>query len=123
MQEPKIATSYSTILGQMIRKLREEKGFDQADLAKHLDVSVMTVSRIESGDTVLDVPQMEKTAEFFDIPPLQFFDMSLKTKQSIEKKNYTVVQNKKQLNKNPNFALLSVGALAGILLGIWLSRK
>ncbi|MGN7503703.1 MAG: helix-turn-helix domain-containing protein [Alphaproteobacteria bacterium] len=123
MQEQFIATSYAMILGQMIRQLREEKSLDQADLAKHLGVSVMTISRIECGDTVLDVPQMEKVASFFDMDATDFFDKSLKIKRTAERKNYTVFQNKKEINKNSNVALLSVAAIVGIVAGIMLSKK
>jgi len=38
MQEQSIATSYATILGQMVRQLREVKNADQLDVANHLGV-------------------------------------------------------------------------------------
>ena len=123
IQENNVAISYAVILGQMVRQLREHKGADQAALAEHLGVSVMTVSRIESGDTVLDVPQMEKTAEFFGLDPAEFFEQSLQIKRKLEQKDYTVFQNKKEFNKNPNFAMLSIAALAAILVGIMFKKK
>lgn len=123
MQEQSIATSYAAILGQMIKQLRESKNADQADLANHLGVSVMTISRIESGDTVLDVPQMEKAASFFNMDATDFFENSLKIKKKAEKQNYTVFQNKKEINKHSNVALLSVAAIVGIVAGIMLSKK
>jgi transcriptional regulator with XRE-family HTH domain len=123
MQEQSIATSYAAILGQMIRQLREAKNADQADIANHLGVSVMTISRIESGDTVLDVPQMEKVASFFNMEATDFFENSLKIKKKAEKQNYTVFQNKKEINKHSNVALLSVAAIVGIVAGIMLSKK
>lgn len=123
MQEQSIATSYAAILGQMIRQLREAKNADQADIANHLGVSVMTISRIESGDTVLDVPQMEKVASFFNMEATDFFENSLKIKKKAEKQNYTVFQNKKEINKHSNVALLSVAAIVGIVTGIMLSKK
>lgn len=123
LQENNVAISYAVILGQMIRQLRERNGADQAALADHLGVSVMTVSRIESGDTVLDVPQMEKAAEFFGMDPAEFFNNSLEIKRKLEKQDYTVFQNKKEFNKNPNFAMLSVAALAAILVGIMFAKK
>ncbi len=123
MQEQSIATSYAAILGQMIKQLREAKNADQANLANHLGVSVMTISRIESGDTVLDVPQMEKVASFFNMEATDFFENSLKIKKKAENQNYTVFQNKKEINKHSNVALLSVAAIVGIVAGIMLSKK
>tara|TARA_B100001540_G_scaffold56938_1_gene51388 strand:- start:804 stop:1184 length:381 start_codon:yes stop_codon:yes gene_type:complete len=122
-QEQNIATSYATILGQIIRQLRDKKGADQADLALHLGVSVMTVSRIESGDSVLDVPQMEKVAEFFKMEPVQFYANTLEAKNKIEKENCKVFQNKKEINKHPDMAILSVAAIVGLVAAILLSKK
>ena len=122
MQDQAIGTSYSVILGQMIRKLREQNNADQKDLAAHMGVSVMTVSRIESGDTVLDVPQMEKAAKFFQIAPQEFFAASLKAKKEAEKK-YRVFQNKKEINKEPNMAMIGLAAIVGIVGAILIARK
>lgn len=123
MQEQSIATSYATILGQMVRQLRELKNADQIDVANHLGVSVMTISRIETGDTVLDVPQMEKVASFFDMKATDFFEKSLQIKKKTESNNYAVFQNKKEINKHSNVALLSVAAIVAIVAGILLSKK
>lgn len=123
MQEQNIATSYATILGQMIRQLRERNHVEQGKLAEYLGVSVMTVSRIESGDTVLDVPQMEKVAIFFGYNPVDFFQDSLKIKKKAETQNYKVFQNKKEVNSHPDFAILSVAAIVGLIAGILLAKK
>jgi transcriptional regulator with XRE-family HTH domain len=122
MQDQSIGTSYSVILGQMIRKLREQNNADQGDLATHMGVSTMTISRIESGDTVLDVPQMEEAAKFFNISPQDFFADSLKAKQEAEKK-YKVFQNKKAINKESDIAVIGLAAIVGIVAAVLLSRK
>ncbi len=122
-QEQNIATSYAAILGQMIRQIRERAEVDQSKLAGHLGVSVMTVSRIESGDTVLDVPQMEKVASFFGYDPIEFLKNSLKIKQRIETENYKVFQNKKEINNHPNMAILSVAAIVGLIAVVLLAKK
>lgn len=123
IQAQTIATSYSTILGQMIRQLRERDSIDQAALAEHMGVSIMTISRIETGDTVLDVPQMEKVAQFFKYDPVAFFKNSLEIKQKIEKEHYAVFQNKKEINSQTNVAMLSVAAIVGVIVGVLLTRK
>lgn len=123
VQDQIIATSYASILGQMVRRLREERHKDQKDLADHLGVSVMTVSRIETGDTVLDVPQMERVASFFDLDPVKFFQNSLAAKEKAEQKNYRVFQNKREINKHPNAAILGAAAVLGIIAAVFLSKK
>ncbi len=122
VQNQHIAVCYATILGQMVKKMRETKNVDQSQLAQYLGVSVMTVSRIESGDTILDVPQMEKVAKFFKQDPLSFFQKSLEIKKRLEDKNYKVLQNKKELNTHPELALISIAALLIVLVAV-LAKK
>lgn len=122
-QAPKLATSYAAILGQIIRQLRERDGCAQEELAKHMGVSVMTVSRIEGGETILDVPQMERVADFFNINPVDFFKNSLAIKQKVEEENCMVFSNKKDINNDAGFALLSIAAIAGIIALVLFSKK
>jgi HTH-type transcriptional regulator / antitoxin HipB len=42
----------SAELGDAVRRARKAKGWQQVDLAELLDVSRMTVSRLERGDSV-----------------------------------------------------------------------
>lgn len=123
MQEQTIATSYASILGQMIRQLREQYALDQKSLADHIGVSVMTISRIEAGDTVLDVPQMEKVAIFFKIEPVEFFRTSLIAKTSAEKENFRVFQNKKEFNQHPNMAIMSAASVLAIIAAVLNGKK
>lgn len=119
----KLATTYAAILGQMIRRLRESRGTDQSSLAHHLGVSIMTISRIENGDTILDVPQMEKMTQFFNVDPVLFFQESLDIKAKFEMQNYEVFQNKKEINQHPDMAIISVAAILGLVVGIKLLSK
>lgn len=123
MQQQNLATSYATILGQMVRQLREHNEIDQGALAQDIGVSVMTVSRIESGDTVLDVPQMEKIAKRLGMSPMDFFGQSLKIKEAAEKEHIEVLQNKKELNQHADLAIISIAAIVGIIAGIMFLKK
>jgi transcriptional regulator with XRE-family HTH domain len=123
MQQQNIATSYASILGQMIRELRDKHSSDQKDLAECLGVSVMTVSRIETGDTVLDVPQMEKVAKFFNFDPVEFYKKSLEAKQKVEQENYRVFQNKKEINQHPDMAILGLAAIVGLIAAVLISKR
>lgn len=54
-------------IGQRIKKLREEKGITQQDLADMLKVLRPTVSQIESGDRKISVDELIKLSEIFNI--------------------------------------------------------
>ena len=53
--------------GNNIALLRERKNFSQFTLAEKLDVSVMTISRIENGHVVTNIKLLLQIAELFNI--------------------------------------------------------
>lgn len=60
-------------LGQMIRRLRVERGYSQADVACVLHCCRSAYSYKESGDTMFNLIDLQQLAEFFEIPPETFF--------------------------------------------------
>lgn len=123
MEVEKLATSYALILGQMVKTLRTSNGLDQMDVANVLGTSNMTISRIESGETVLDVPQMEKLARFFKMDPVEFFQQSIRIKEVAERQNIYVLPSKKDIDRNAGLAILSVAALLAIVCLILKAKK
>jgi putative transcriptional regulator len=55
----------STPMNNHVRELRGEKGWSQADLAEHLDVSRQTVNAIETGKYDPSLPLAFKIARLF----------------------------------------------------------
>lgn len=51
-----------------IRKLRKRHDYSQETFAEALDISVITVSRIENGTTILDVGLLLKMSEVLEVP-------------------------------------------------------
>ena len=56
-----------------LRVLRAERGWSQADLAGHLDVSRQAVNAIETGKYDPSLPLAFKLARLFDQPIEQIF--------------------------------------------------
>ena len=50
-----------------IKKLRQEKGVYQADLAKYLGLKQQTISAYENGTNEPDLKTLSKMANFFDV--------------------------------------------------------
>jgi putative transcriptional regulator len=57
-----------------LKALRAEKGWSQAALAEHLDVSRQTVISIENGKYDPSLPLAFKIARVFGLPIEQIFD-------------------------------------------------
>jgi transcriptional regulator with XRE-family HTH domain len=61
------------VTGAMIRRLREEKGITQAELASRLHVSGKAVSKWETGQGFPDVSLLEPLARALDISVVELF--------------------------------------------------
>lgn len=51
-----------------IKKVREEKGFSQSDVAKNLGITRQAVSLYEKGDREPKLEMWQKLADFFNVP-------------------------------------------------------
>lgn len=80
-------------VGNLISKLREEKGFSQSELGSKLGVTNKAVSRWENGRGYPDTSILLKLAEVLEIT----VDELLKGELSISKPNHEVI------NKNINY--------------------
>lgn len=59
-------------VGMMIAKYRKSAGLSQAKVAELLDLSTDSISRIERGNIILNVPRLFEFAELFDCDPADF---------------------------------------------------
>ena len=55
------------VVSNSIKKLREEKGMTQDDLAEKLNVTRQAVSNWENGKTQPDIETLTRLAEIFDV--------------------------------------------------------
>ena len=55
-------------IGEQIRKFRRQKKYRQENLAEALDISVMTVSRIENGTTTMNVLLLMRLSKLLGVP-------------------------------------------------------
>lgn len=54
-------------LGEVVRRLRTERGITQLQLARELNVSPQAVSRWENGSTYPDITLLPEIANFFGV--------------------------------------------------------
>lgn len=60
-----------------LRKIRLAKGVTQLHIAKKLNVTSMTYSRLESGESKIDVERLRVIAKALDVEVHIFFDSEL----------------------------------------------
>ncbi|MFC5741390.1 helix-turn-helix transcriptional regulator [Dyella tabacisoli] len=61
-------------MNNRVRELRSDKGWSQADLAEHLDVSRQTINAIETGKYDPSLPLAFKIARLFGQPIETIFE-------------------------------------------------
>jgi transcriptional regulator with XRE-family HTH domain len=61
------------ILGQRLRKIREEKKMSQGDIERKTGLLRCYISRIENGHTVPTVETLQKFAHALEVPMYQLF--------------------------------------------------
>lgn len=60
------------VLQDLLRQLRKEKGLHQVELALRLEKYQTFVSRYESGEKMLDLPELRQVCHALDISLLDF---------------------------------------------------
>lgn len=60
-----------------LKKIRIAKGVTQSHLAKKLNISGMTYSRMENGDSKIDVERLKKISQALSVEIEVFFDNKL----------------------------------------------
>lgn len=63
-------------IGNKIRRLRENKGFSQEEMAERLSISRSAYGRIENGETNSWVNHIEKLSKELEIKPEELFTSS-----------------------------------------------
>jgi transcriptional regulator with XRE-family HTH domain len=61
------------VIGDKLRKLREQKNFSQGDIEKRTGLLRCYISRVENGHTVPAIETLEKLARALEIPMYQLF--------------------------------------------------
>ena len=67
--------------GELLRKLRKEKGLTQEQLAEHIGVSRRTISRWETGNNMPDLSVLIELADFYDVDIREIFDGERKSEK------------------------------------------
>lgn len=55
-------------IGARVRKIREERGMKQADLASMVSISASCITRLERGETMVSVFTLREIAQALEVP-------------------------------------------------------
>lgn len=76
------------VIGQRIKKLREEKGITQENMALQLDVTQSNYGRLEKDDRRLNVVKLIKIVRILDVNIMYLFNEVMNDGQKAEAANF-----------------------------------
>jgi transcriptional regulator with XRE-family HTH domain len=108
--------AYPTLIGRILAQKREAQGIKQGDLANRLGLSQSAYSRLEAGDSILNVAQLRNIANQLGLTPSQVIELADKYETQLRGQGVEVISQKPD-----NTAAIAVGL--GLLTALLLSGK
>lgn len=110
-------TTYVAIIGRILVMKREALFLEQADVARGMGLSQSSWSRIERGDSVINVEQLFGVSEILRSSPSEILKEADTVVASLRSRNVEV-QTAKQVKSNSGaLALIGLGTLAALVIG------
>ena len=120
-------TTYSAILGQILKEFRKNKGMDQSHIAKEMGMNRSSWSRIESGNTMMTIQQLQKASDIFKTEANAILLEADNIASAMKDKGYKVHYDSPkevQAKSSGSQGLALIGAAAlGLLVGSLLSSN
>lgn len=105
--------TYPSLVGQILARAREAQGIKQGALATALGLSQSAYSRLESGDSVLNVSQLRTIATQLGSSSGQILQQADQYETQLRQQGVDVVSEKQA---NPAAIAVGLGLLAALLL-------
>ncbi|MBC7953644.1 MAG: helix-turn-helix transcriptional regulator [Rhodospirillaceae bacterium] len=103
-----VGVAYPALVGKVLTKRREGRGWDQAKMSQLVGLSRSTWSRIENGESALTMDQLAKAAEVLGVAPHEILADADKAQELIVDGGLKVVPER----NNAGLTLLAGAALA-----------
>ena len=104
-----VGSTFSIILGKLLKVMRDtypHGDLSQSDVAKVLDTSVMSISRLEKGTAELTVSDLEKISHFFEIPADKLLTLAITIKNILIEQKCLVLSNKHEAKQMKDLKMI-----------------
>lgn len=108
-------TSFTAILGSVISNLRKKQGVGQDALARKLNITASTLSRMENGESSITVDQLYALSSALEIKPHQIIQAAEKFEEALRQAGISSVAEKSELLETTHavFKGASLALIAG----------
>ena len=111
---PNPVVTYPTLVGRLLVQRREQLGLKQGALAEAMGLSQSAYSRLESGESVLNLSQLRNVCAQLGLSPAQVLHAADQYEQQLRQQGVDVVAEKPV---NPAAIAIGLGLLAALFLG------
>ncbi|PHZ84308.1 helix-turn-helix domain-containing protein [Paremcibacter congregatus] len=115
-------TTYSAIVGNVIKQLRDDRSISQGDMAEKMDISQAAWSKLENGKSTLSASQLAKVADFLSVPTHQIIRYADDAKKNFKAEGMKVTYDNKEADKL-GLMLLGAAAIGAIIATIVMAKK
>ncbi|WP_424191190.1 helix-turn-helix domain-containing protein [Ampullimonas aquatilis] len=113
-QPLKPVVTYPSLVGRILAQQREARGIKQGELAAQLGLSQSAYSRLESGESVLNLSQLRNVAAQLGLQPSQVLKWADQYEAQLRQQGVDVVAEKQD---HTAAIAIGFGLLAALLLG------
>lgn len=110
---PQGVVTYPTLVGKVLAQRRQSLGIKQSDLAAALMMSQSAYSRLESGDSVVNLAQLHVIAPQLGMSPSEVLNSADRYATRLRQQGVDVVSEKPG---NPAAVAIGLGLLVALLL-------
>ena len=115
MNNLKPSSTYQSIIGQVIVKIRKKKSIEQLTLATAVGVTQSTWSRIEQGSSTLSVEQLILVSKALDIKASEILQEAEIAIQNLQDQNVDITTLKDVKNNDKLGAFIGAAALGALV--------
>ena len=102
-------------MGVYLKKLRNEKGLTQEELAEKFGVTRRTVSRWETGYNLPDIDILIEMSDFYNVELKELLQGGIKNMENKEKETAILVDDYNKTNNNKSYKVVLIYLTLGII--------
>jgi transcriptional regulator with XRE-family HTH domain len=111
---PEPVVTYPALVGKLLAQRRDQVGIKQGELADALGLSQSAYSRLEAGESVLNLSQLRNVCAQLGLTPAQVLHAADQYEGMLRRQGVEVIAEKPN---NPAAIAIGLGLLAALLLG------
>lgn len=118
----KAGTTYSAIIGSVIKNLREARSMNQGDMSRSMGLTQAAWSKLENGISTLTTAQLAKASDILGVQAHHIIQYADAAAKDFETQGMTVSYDNKDA-ENIGLMLLGAVAVGAIVTAIILAKK